>query len=87
MAWRIVFTKKAQKDLQTAIQSGYGKRIKELLTLIEADPLSPYPPYEMLLGDLKGACSRLINMQHRLVYSIHPKENTVKIISMWTHYE
>jgi len=87
MAWKIVFTKKAQQDLQTALQSGYGKKINELLSLMEIDPLSPYPPYEKLLGDMSGAYSRRINIQHRIVYQIYPEENTIKIISMWLHYE
>jgi toxin-antitoxin system, toxin component, Txe/YoeB family len=87
MAWKIVFSKKGQKDLHTAIQAGFGHKINELLTLMETDPLSPYPPYEKLLGDMAGAYSRRINIQHRIVYQLYPEEQVIKILSMWLHYQ
>jgi len=87
MAWKIVFTKKGQKDLQLALQAGYGKKIHELLSLMEIDPLNPYPPYKKLLGDMPETYSQRINIQHRIVYQVYPEENIIKIINMWLHYE
>lgn len=85
--WRIVYTKDALKDKQKAEKAGFGVKINQLLATIRENPFAPYPPYEKLVGDLTGAYSRRINHQHRLVYSLHMNEKTVKIISIWSHYE
>lgn len=83
----MVYTKQALKDKKTAIKSGFAEKIAELICVIKANPYSQYPPYEKLIGDLKGAYSRRISRQHRLVYQIYDEEKTVKIISLWNHYE
>jgi toxin YoeB len=85
--WKLVFTKDAQKDAARLAQSNLRSRAEALLRLIEADPLQQPPPLEKLVGDLKGAFSRRINIQHRLVYQIYPEERVVKVLRMWTHYE
>jgi Txe/YoeB family toxin of toxin-antitoxin system len=85
--WRILYTKDALKDKKKAYKAGFKDKIERLLTLIKDDPFTPYPPYEKLIGDMTGAYSRRINIQHRLVYSVHDDEKVVKIISMWSHYE
>jgi toxin YoeB len=85
--WRILYTKDALKDKKKAYEAGFKDKIERLLTLIKDDPFTPYPPYEKLIGDMTGAYSRRINIQHRLVYSVHDDEKVVKIISMWSHYE
>ena len=85
--WKILYTKQGLKDKKTAIAAGYGGKISELITLLKHNPFEPYPPYEKLVGDLKGDYSRRINIQHRLVYQVYPEVRTVKILSMWEHYE
>lgn len=85
--WRVVYTRDALKDKKKAYEAGFKERIERLLEIIRDDPFSAYPPYEKLIGDLLGAYSRRINRQHRLVYSVHKEERTIKIISMWEHYE
>jgi Txe/YoeB family toxin of toxin-antitoxin system len=85
--WRIVYTRDALKDKKRAYEAGFKERVERLLETIREDPFSAYPPYEKLIGDLLGAYSRRINRQHRLVYSVHKNERTIKIISMWEHYE
>ena len=85
--WRVVYTRDALKDKKKAYEAGFKERIERLLEIIRDDPFSSYPPYEKLIGDLLGAYSRRINRQHRLVYSVHKEERTIKIISMWEHYE
>ncbi len=85
--WRIVYTRDALKDKKKAYEAGFKERIERLLEIIKDDPFSAYPPYEKLIRDLLGAYSRRINHQHRLVYSVHKEERTIKIISMWEHYE
>ena len=87
MSWRIVFTKQAQKDAKKLSASGLSSNAEELMKILCDDPYQTPPPYEKLLGDLDGAYSRRINIQHRLVYQIMDNEKTVKIIRMWTHYE
>ena len=87
MSWRIVYTRHAQKDAKKLTQSKLKKKAQELLTLLEQDPYQSPPPYEKLVGDLAGACSRRINIQHRMVYQVLEQEYTVKILRMWTHYE
>ena len=87
MSWRIVFTKRAIKDSEK-IESGELKpKVSKLLALIRENPYTTPPPYEILLGDLSGAYSRRINIQHRLIYQVLEDIKTVKIIRMWTHYE
>ena len=84
---KLVFTKQAQKDAKKIASSGLKPKAVNLLQLLEEDPLKSYPPYEKLMGDLSGAYSRRINIQHRLVYQVFEKEKIVKVIRMWTHYE
>ncbi|MEK6794940.1 MAG: Txe/YoeB family addiction module toxin [Spirochaetota bacterium] len=85
--YRIVYTTQAQRDAKKASSGGMKGKILKLLDIIAHAPFQNPPPYERLLGDLKGAYSRRINIQHRLVYQVYEKEKTVKIIRMWTHYE
>ena len=85
--WRLVFTKQAQKDARKLAGSKLQPRAEELLTLLARNPWETPPPYEKLIGDLSGACSRRINIQHRLVYQVLEHERVVKVIRMWTHYE
>jgi len=85
--WRLVFTKQAQKDAKKITQSGLKPQAERLLEILKENPFLNPPPYEKLLGDLSGAYSRRINIQHRLVYQILDDIKTVKIIRMWTHYE
>ena len=87
MSWRVVFTKQAQKDAKKIAQSGLKPQANRLLDLLREDPLQNPPPFEKLMGDLAGAYSRRINIQHRLIYQILKDIRTVKIIRMWTHYE
>ena len=87
MSWRLVFTKLAKKDAKKIVQSGLKPQGNRLLDLLRKDPYRNPPPYEKLIGDLSGAYSRRINIQHRLIYQILEDINTVKIIRMWTHYE
>jgi Txe/YoeB family toxin of toxin-antitoxin system len=85
--WRVVFTKQAQKDARKIARTGLRDKAEELLDLLRADPRQSPPPFEKLVGDLGGAYSRRINIQHRLVYQVLDDEHTVKVIRMWTHYE
>jgi Txe/YoeB family toxin of toxin-antitoxin system len=85
--WRIVFTRQAQKDARKIDASGLREKAEKLITLLSEDPFKTPPPYEKLVGDLSGAYSRRINIQHRLVYQVLENIGTVKIIRMWTHYE
>ena len=87
MSRRLVFTKQAKKDAKGIAQSGLEPQAKRLLDILREDPYRNPPPYEKLLGDLSGAYSRRINIQHRLVYQILDDIETVKIIRMWTYYE
>jgi len=87
VTWRLVYTKQAQKDAKKVASSGLKQNTQKLLTLLSEDPYKTPPPYEKLVGDLAGACSRRINIQHRLVYQVLPDIKTVKVIRMWTHYE
>lgn len=86
MSWRLVFTKQAQKDAKRLAQSGLKPAASRLLDILREDYQNP-PPFERLLGDLAGAYSRRITIQHRLVYQIIEDDKTVKVIRMWTHYE
>ncbi|HBA90168.1 MAG TPA: Txe/YoeB family addiction module toxin [Geobacter sp.] len=87
MSWRIVFSKQAQKDAQKLQSAQLKPKAEKLLDSIRQSPFKIPPPYEKLLGDLSGAYSRRINLQHRLVYQVYEEEHVVKIIRMWTHYE
>ena len=87
MSWRIVFTKHAIKDSKKIESNGLKPKVSKLLAIVRENPYSNPPPNEKLLGDLLGAYSRRINIQHRLVYQVLEDIKTVKIIRMWTHYE
>mgnify|MGYP000558602632 FL=1 len=87
MNWRLVYTKQAQRDAKQISREGLKEKVIELLEILEKDPYQMPPSFEKLLGDLKGAYSRRINIHHRLVYQILSKEKTIKIIRIWTHYE
>ena len=87
MSWAIVFTKQAQKDAKKIAASNLKTQTQRLLDILEVNPFQKPPPYEKLVGDLSGAISRRINIQHRLVYQVYSEEMTVKVIRMWTHYE
>lgn len=86
-SWRLVYTAQARRDAKKLAASGLRKKAEALLVLLARDPYETPPPYEKLVGDLAGAYSRRINIQHRLVYRIYDDEKTVKVIRMWTHYE
>ena len=87
MNWQLVFTKQARKDAKKLSSSGLKEKAEELLQILEEDPFRSPPPFEKLVGDLAGACSRRINIQHRLVYQVLEERKIVKVIRMWTHYE
>lgn len=87
MTWKLVYTKQAQKDARKLSASNLKSKAEKLLEILRRDPLQVPPPFEKLVGDLSGAYSRRINIQHRLVYEIIEAEKTVKILRMWTHYE
>ena len=87
MTWRVVFTKQAQKDARNVASSGLKQKAQTLLSVIVENPFQTPPPYEKLVGDLSGAYSRRINIQHRLVYEVLQADHTVKVLRMWTHYE
>ena len=85
--WKIVFTKQAQKDARKIAAAGLKPKAQKLLDILSENPFKSPPPYEKLIGDLAGAYSRRINIQHRLVYQALQDIRTVKVIRMWTHYE
>jgi len=85
--WRVVFTKRALKDARKLSVAGLRSKAEMLLEILHENPYQTPPPFEKLIGDLSGAYSRRINIQHRLVYQIIDDEKTVKVIRMWTHYE
>ncbi len=87
MSWKLFFTKQAQKDATKLTASGLKNKAQELLDIIKENPYQNPPPYEKLVGDLSGAYSRRINIQHRLVYQPYNAEKIVKVIRLWTHYE
>ena len=86
-SWRLVFTKQAQKDARNIAHAGLRPQAEKLLDILKADPYQSPPPYEKLVGDLAGACSRRINIQHRLVYQVLDDIHAIKVIRMWSHYE
>jgi toxin YoeB len=85
--WTIAFTKAAQKDAQKLASGGLRQKADALLDILAHDPFQNPPPYEKLVGDLRGLYSRRINIQHRLVYQVFQAERTIKVVRMWTHYE
>lgn len=87
MSWRLVYTKQAQKDAKKIAASGLKTKAKAIIQILRDNPFQNPPPFEKLVGDLSGAYSRRINIQHRLVYQVLHDEKIVKVIRMWTHYE
>ena len=87
MSWQVVFARHAQKDAKKLAAAGLKSKAMELLAVLAADPFQNPPPYEKLVGDLAEAYARRINIQHRLVYEVFPKERVVRVLRMWTHYE
>ncbi|MDO5653017.1 MAG: Txe/YoeB family addiction module toxin [Brachymonas sp.] len=87
VTWTVVFARQAAKDARKLAASGLKPRAQDLLAVLANDPFQNPPPYEKLVGDLSGAYSRRINIQHRLVYEVFEAEKTVRVLRMWTHYE
>ncbi len=87
MSWAVVFAKHAVKDAKNLAASGLKAKAQQLLAVLGSDPFQNPPPYEKLIGDLAGAYSRRINIQHRIVYEVFSKEKTVRVLRMWSHYE
>lgn len=87
MTWKVVFTKQAQKDARKLAAAGLRPQTEDLLALLAENPFRNPPPCEKLVGDLAGAYSRRINIQHRLVYQVLKEQKAVKVLRMWTHYE
>mgnify|MGYP001008486910 FL=1 len=87
MSWDVVYAKNTKKDAQKLAASGLKAKAQELLALIKENPFQNPPPYEKLVGDLLGAYSRRINIQHRLVYEVLQAQKIVKVLRMWSHYE
>ena len=85
--WKVVYTRAAQKDARKLAAAGLRAKAEELLSILAEEPFRSPPPFEKLVGDLAGAFSRRINIQHRLVYQVLPEIQTVKVLRMWTHYE
>ncbi|MGO8987268.1 MAG: Txe/YoeB family addiction module toxin [bacterium] len=85
--WRIVYTRQAQKDAKKIAAAGLRPKAEKLLEILSENPFQTSPPFEKLIGDLSGAYSRRITIQHRLVYQVLQETKTVKVIRMWTHYE
>ena len=85
--WQVVYTKQALKDARRIVQAGLKVKAQKLLEILEQDPFTSPPPFEKLIGDLDGAYSRRINIQHRLVYQVIKELRIVKVIRLWTHYE
>ena len=87
MTWQVVYAKQALKDAKKLSASGLRPKAEQILDLLSRDPFQNPPPYEKLVGDLAGAYSRRINIQHRIVYEVFAKQRTVRVLRMWTHYE
>ena len=87
MSWQVAFTRQAQKDAKKLAAAGLRPKAEALLAVLGKNPFQTPPPYEKLVGDLSGAYSRRINIQHRLVYQVLRDARTVKVIRLWTHYE
>lgn len=86
-AWRVVFTKQAQRDAAKLAAAGLRSKAEALLAILAANPFQTPPPFEKLVGDLSGAYSRRINLQHRLVYQVLQESGSVRVLRMWTHFE
>ena len=87
MIWELVYTKQAQKDAKKLSASGLKDKAQKILEILKVNPYQNPPPYEKLIGDLSGAYSRRINIQHRVVYQVYEKEKVIKVIRLWTHYD
>jgi toxin YoeB len=87
VSWQLVYTKQAQKDAKKLSKSGLKEKAQALLTVIKRNPYQNPPPFEKLVGDLMGAYSKRINIQHRLVYQVDDEDQIIKVIRLWTHYE
>tara|TARA_B100000780_G_scaffold238992_1_gene180590 strand:- start:527 stop:790 length:264 start_codon:yes stop_codon:yes gene_type:complete len=87
VTWTLHYTRQAQKDAKKLASSGLKSKVQQLLSILETDPWQNPPSFEKLVGDLSGAYSRRINIQHRLVYQVLEVEKSVKILRLWTHYE
>ena len=87
MTWKLIYTKQAKKDTKKLASSGLKPKAQELLSLVVQDPFQKPPPFEKLIGDLSGAYSRRINIQHRLVYQVLDTEKMIKVLRLWSHYE
>ena len=87
MSWQLVYTKQAQKDAEKLASAGLKEKAKTLLGIVAENPFQNPPPYEKLVGDLAGAYSRRINIQHRLVYQVLQEERVIKVLRLWSHYE
>ncbi len=85
--YKLLYTKQAKKDARKLSESNLKEKAQEILKVLEEDPFKEYPPYEKLIGNLTGAFSRRLNIQHRIVYQVYQKEQIVKVIRMWTHYK
>ena len=86
MSWEVIFTKQAQKDARNLASASLKDKAQNLINILKENPYQNPPPYEKLIGDLLGAYSRRINIQHRLVYQVYENENIVKVLRLWTHY-
>lgn len=87
VSWEVVYARQAMKDAKKLAASGLKPKAQELLAILANDPFQNPPPFETLVGDLAGANSRRINIQHRMVYEVFTQEKTVRVLRMWTHYE
>ncbi|GAA4096078.1 Txe/YoeB family addiction module toxin [Zhongshania borealis] len=87
VSWTLYFTKQAQKDARKLASSGLKDKAQELLKIVQRNPYQNPPPFEKLIGDLAGAYSRRVNIQHRLVYQVLEEEKAIKVLRLWTHYE
>ena len=87
VSWSVVYAKQALRDAKKVKAGGLKDKAHALLEVLERDPVQNLPPFEKLVGDLSGAYSRRINIQHRLVYEVFPKQRTVRVLRMWTHYD
>ena len=87
MSWRLVYTRQAKRDAKKLARSGLRPPAEKILAILTADPYQTPPPFERLVGELSGACSRRVSIQHRVVYQVLDDERTVKVLRLWTHYE
>jgi Txe/YoeB family toxin of toxin-antitoxin system len=87
VSWALFYTKQAQKDAKKLAAAGLRDKVLQLLEILKTDPFQNPPPFERLVGNLSGACSRRINIQHRLIYEVLPHDKQIKVLRLWTHYE